>query len=30
MDAAGSPEADTFDFIRRAKGLAAALKWRAE
>jgi len=30
MDAAGSPEADTFDSIRRTKGLAAALKWRAE
>jgi enoyl-CoA hydratase/carnithine racemase len=29
MDATGSPEADTFETIRRAEGLPAALKWRA-
>lgn len=30
MDATSSPEAAAFDTIRREKGLAAALKWRAE
>ncbi len=30
MDAIGSPEADNFETIRRAQGLQAALKWRAE
>ncbi|MCS0494782.1 enoyl-CoA hydratase/isomerase family protein [Ancylobacter mangrovi] len=30
MDAVGSPEAETFDTIRRSEGLSAALKWRAE
>jgi enoyl-CoA hydratase len=29
MDAPGSPEADTFETIRRSEGLPAALKWRA-
>jgi len=29
MDATGSPEADTFETIRRNEGLPAALKWRA-
>jgi enoyl-CoA hydratase/carnithine racemase len=29
MDATGSPEADTFETIRRSEGLPAALKWRA-
>jgi enoyl-CoA hydratase/carnithine racemase len=28
MDSLGSPEADQFDAIRRADGLAAALRWR--
>jgi enoyl-CoA hydratase/carnithine racemase len=30
MDATGSPEADTFDEIRRRDGLPAALAWRVE
>jgi enoyl-CoA hydratase len=30
MDAVGSPEAATFDSIRRDQGLAAALAWRTE
>jgi enoyl-CoA hydratase/carnithine racemase len=30
MDSIGSPEASQFDLIRREKGMAAALKWRAE
>ena len=30
MDSIGSPEATQFDSIRREKGLAAALKWRAD
>jgi enoyl-CoA hydratase len=30
MDAVSSPEAEQFDSIRRAKGMSAALKWRAE
>lgn len=30
MDATSSPEADRFDLIRRAEGLAAALKWRTD
>jgi enoyl-CoA hydratase/carnithine racemase len=30
MDSIGSPEASQFDSIRREKGMAAALKWRAE
>ena len=30
MDAAGSPEAETFDAIRRKDGLGAALAWRTE
>ena len=30
MDSIGSPEAEQFDTIRREKGMAAALKWRAE
>jgi enoyl-CoA hydratase len=30
MDSIGSPEAAQFDAIRREKGMAAALKWRAE
>src|SRR5690242_17565809 len=29
LDATGSPEADTFENIRRTDGLPAALKWRA-
>ena len=29
LDATGSPEADTFENIRRTEGLSAALKWRA-
>ena len=29
MAASGSPEADQFDAIRREKGVAEALKWRA-
>lgn len=29
LDSTGSPEADTFETIRRTDGLAAALKWRA-
>ena len=30
IDSIGSPEASQFDSIRREKGMAAALKWRAE
>lgn len=30
MDSLGSPEADTFDAIRRKDGLGAALRWRAD
>jgi enoyl-CoA hydratase/carnithine racemase len=30
IDATGSPEADTFDNIRREKNVGEALKWRAE
>jgi enoyl-CoA hydratase len=30
MDALGSPEAETFDTIRRSEGLSAALKWRTD
>jgi len=30
MDSIGSPEAEQFDSIRREKGMAAALKWRAD
>lgn len=30
MDATGSPEAETFDTIRRTEGLGAALAWRTE
>jgi len=29
MDATGSPEADTFETLRRTEGLPAALEWRA-
>jgi enoyl-CoA hydratase/carnithine racemase len=30
LDSSGSPEAEMYDSIRRSKGLAAAIQWRAE